>query len=252
MKVPSAPSKRRVNGAPRPSSGTAPPEVAKRRSSRHVRAVAESRFVMSSGVDLRRWIRLVPLAICLLGAAGCSSARFGGPGVGPVVASNRPPPIQRPIEPEVSAVPSGSVSSEPLPPPPGGFGGPAPAGSGPVLADVPVMPGSPGPIETLGSAAPVAPAGASRSGTVGGYTARDATGSTCRVSLSSTPALDLYRASATGCANKDLAKVTSWDFKDGEVYLYQPGGSVAARLRGAGGQLSGVVTKSGAPLTLTR
>src|SRR3712207_7550977 len=38
-------------------------------------------------------------------------------------------------------------------------------------------------------------------------------------SLSSTPALDLYRASASGCSNQDLSRVNAWDYRDGEVYL---------------------------------
>jgi len=87
---------------------------------------------------------------------------------------------------------------------------------------------------------------------VGGWTARDASGASCRVQLSSSPALDLYRASASGCANRDLARVTAWDFRDGEVYLYQPGGAVAARLRASGSAMSGVLAKSGAPLSLSR
>ena len=64
--------------------------------------------------------------------------------------------------------------------------------------------------------------------------------------------MDRYRASATGCANRDLASITAWDFRDGEAYLYQPGGAVAARLRTASGSLEGVLAKSGAPLTLAR
>jgi hypothetical protein len=72
------------------------------------------------------------------------------------------------------------------------------------------------------------------------------------VQLSSSPSLDLYKASASGCANKDLARVSAWDFRDGEVYLYQPGGAVAARLRASGGALDGVIAKSGAPLALAR
>lgn len=199
------------------------------------------------------WPRCLPILACVLVLAGCESARFGG--AGPRIASVRPAPVVRPQEPEVTAMPSGSVSSEPLPPP-GGFapGGDRPPSSrtGTVLADVPVMPGSPGPIESMSPASAAPVPGPSRSGAVGGYTARDATGATCRVNLSSAPALDLYKASASGCANKDLAKVTAWDFRDGEVYLYQPGGSVAARLRGSGGQLSGALAKSGAPLTLAR
>ena len=189
--------------------------------------------------------------------AGCESARFGGPG--PTrLANARPAPGYTAPEPVIEALPSGSVTSEPLAPPPGGSG-PPPAigtlGSGPVVADVPTLSGSPRPIETLAppptSPSPP-PSGGGRSASVGGWTARDASGASCRVNLSGSPALDLYRASAPGCGNKDLAKVTAWDFRDGEVYLYQPGGAVAARLRSSDGSLSGVLAKSGAPLTLVR
>lgn len=93
----------------------------------------------------------------------------------------------------------------------------------------------------------------SRDGVVGGWTAREATGGSCRVTLSSTPALDLYRANASGCANRELQKVTAWDYREGEVYLYQPGGSVAARLRVSdGSSLAGVIARSGANLSMTR
>lgn len=91
-----------------------------------------------------------------------------------------------------------------------------------------------------------------RSSVVGGWNAKDATGATCKISLSSAPALDLYKASAAGCPNKDLAKVSAWDFRDGEVYLYQPGGTVTARLRQGGGGLDGALSKSGASLSLVR
>ncbi|WP_346767206.1 AprI/Inh family metalloprotease inhibitor [Enterovirga aerilata] len=113
---------------------------------------------------------------------------------------------------------------------------------------MPAVPAEPG---TRTSPAPASP-GATRSGLVGTYTARDAAGSTCRISLSSSPSLDLYKASSAGCQNRDLGRITAWDYREGEVYLYQPGGSVAARLRGGAGELSGVLAKSGAPLTLTR
>jgi hypothetical protein len=103
-------------------------------------------------------------------------------------------------------------------------------------------------------ASPSAPRpAASRDSMVGGWTAREATGGTCRIQLSSSPTLDLYRASSSGCANRDLQKITAWDYRDGEVYLYQQGGTVAARLRSGGsGSLDGAVTKSGAGLSLNR
>lgn len=197
---------------------------------------------MRMSLQVLRWpAGLAAVVACGLLLAACESGRFGGRGP---AASSRAVPAEGAGEPVVAAVPSAPVSVEPLAPIPG---------SGP--SDVPTMPGSPGPVETLGSpAAPVAaaPVTPSRSSTIGAWTARDASGASCRVNLTSNPSLDLYRASAAGCANKDLARVTAWDFRDGEVYLYQPGGAVAARLRGSGSTLSGVLSKSGAPLTLTR
>jgi hypothetical protein len=161
---------------------------------------------------------------CLL--AGCASARFGDLGPGPVQAAPPPPPELPPVE----AVPSGPVTSEPLPP----LGG-----------------GPPGPVAALPPSPAPAPATGGRSSVVGTWTARVA-GASCRVQLSSTPALDLYRASASGCANSDLARVNAWDYRDGEVYLYQSGGAIAARLRAGEGAMSGVLAKSGAPVTLAR
>ena len=179
--------------------------------------------------------------------AGCASDRFGG--ARPRAAAARPAPSLPANEPPpVEAVPSGSVTSEPLAPPPGSGSGSGPSGT--VLADVPSMPSVPP--EPVARAAPTPSGAAGRSALVGSYTARDATGSSCRISLSGTSALDLYKASSTGCQNKDLGRITAWDFREGEVYLYQPGGSVAARLRSSGGELSGVLAKSGAPLTLAR
>lgn len=113
-----------------------------------------------------------------------------------------------------------------------------------------------GRVATLGPASSPAAArssGASRDNVVGGWTAREATGSSCKVTLSSSPALDLYRASAAGCANKDLQKVIAWDYRDGDVYLYQSGGAVAARMRvNDTSSISGSMSRSGAGLSLSR
>ena len=81
---------------------------------------------------------------------------------------------------------------------------------------------------------------------VGNWSAQTSGGS-CRIQLSSSPSLDLYRASASGCSNQDLSKVNAWDYRDGEVYLYQTGGAVAARLRGSSSSLSGVLAKMKIP-----
>lgn len=91
-----------------------------------------------------------------------------------------------------------------------------------------------------------------QSSVTGSWTARDAAGGSCRVTLSSTPKLDLYNASAAGCASKDLQRVTAWELRGDDVYLYEPGGGVAARLKASGRTLSGALSKSGAPLTLSK
>ncbi|WP_232629832.1 AprI/Inh family metalloprotease inhibitor [Methylobacterium sp. Leaf118] len=178
------------------------------------------------------------LALCAGLGACASSQRFEAP-------RERLRP-QAALEPATPALPAGTVTSQPLAPPPGASAAPAEppppsvaAAPSPAIAPEPLPP-APAPVVATG-----------RSSVVGSWNATDATGS-CRVSLSSAPALDLYKASTSGCANKDLAKVSAWDFRDGEVYLYQPGGTVTARLRQAGGSLDGALSKSGASLALAR
>ena len=182
--------------------------------------------------------------LCLSASLGaCASSRLDGP-------RTRAPSQQGSLE-AVTAVPSGTVTAAPLAPPPGVAASPdatppgaqaALAPAAPTVIAEPVAPPAPPP--------PVVASG--RSSVVGSWDARDATGANCKVTLSSAPALDLYKATASSCPNKDLAKVSAWDFRDGEVYLYQPGGSVAARLRQGGGGLEGALTKSGAALALNR
>lgn len=182
-------------------------------------------------------------AVLALGA--CTSSRLGGFGGSQAGAAAAPVRAPDPIE----AIPSGGVEAAPLAPiegqplpPLAGAPGMAPPAAGMDMAAVPPA-AAPAP-------APAAPA--SRTSMVGNWSLRDASGASCRVSLSSTPALDLYRATASGCSNQDLSRVNAWDYRDGEVYLYQTGGAVAARLRGSSSALSGVLAKSGAPLSLSR
>jgi hypothetical protein len=197
------------------------------------------------GVEMSRQTYAFAATLCIALALGaCSSARMGGFGDGPV-SSAAAAPMMNP-EP-VEAVPTGPISSAPLPPiegqalaPGGGVPGAMTPSGGTDVAALPP------------AAAPAPAAPSSRTAMVGSWTARDASGGSCRVQLSSSPALDLYKASASGCSNQDLSKVNAWDYRNGEVYLYQTGGSVAARLRGSSGSLSGVLTKSGAPLSLGR
>jgi hypothetical protein len=192
----------------------------------------------------RQGFALAATLCAALALGACSSTRLGGSPVRSAAAA----PVVNP-EP-IEAVPSGPIESAPLAPI---EGQPLPP-----VAGAPVAPGmgaAPSGTEVAGlppAAAPAPAAPSSRTSMVGNWTARDASGGSCRVQLSSAPALDLYRASASGCSNQDLSKVNAWDYRDGEVYLYQTGGSVAARLRGSSSALSGALAKSGAPLSLAR
>jgi len=225
-------------------------------------------------------LALLPL-LALTACAG--SQRFTG-------SLMNPPYYGQPAQPSAPPIVSAPVQSEPLPPPggypaaaapqPGGYPSGS-AGAAPGALPTPQDPffdpnagapqgqgmppaGQPGQapglrgsdnnqVAGLGTA-PAAPRpSASRDSVVGSWNAREATGGSCRVQLSSSPTLDLYRASSSGCANKDLQRITAWDYRDGEVYLYQQGGTVAARLRATSGNaLDGAVTKSGAGLSLNR
>lgn len=207
-------------------------------------------------------------AVLCLGLSACAgSNRFGGfPGIGgpsrgSVTAAPEP-------EPAPIAVPrTGSVTSEPLPPPsypgsapaPGtvvlGAPPPDPSGLPPTIPGAPPpTPGNPPPPQVASApppAAPAPPSSSSRMAAVGSWTARDATGSTCKVTLSSAAALDLYKASASGCANRDLQRVNAWKQEGGEIYLYSAG-SVVARMPASGGSMNGALSRSGAPITLSR
>ncbi|MEE1656770.1 AprI/Inh family metalloprotease inhibitor [Microvirga sp. CF3062] len=180
-----------------------------------------------------------------LALGACSSTRLGGP---PVRSANAAPIVEAP---PVEAVPSGPVEATPLPPVAG-----APLATDPMAppaggTDIAGLPPAPPPPTVAVLTPTAAPAPSSRTAMVGNWSAQTSGGS-CRIQLSSSPALDLYRASATGCSNQDLSRVNAWDYRDGEVYLYQTGGAVAARLRGSSASLSGVLSKSGAPLSLAR
>ena len=205
-----------------------------------------------------RQILCTVAALALAVSAGaCSSSRFDAglnASARPAARPARPLPPEEPdLGPGLS---SGPVTSAPLAPPPGASAAPP----GPVVANpsapiVAAEPPPPPPVQQQAAIAPPPPpvvSSGGRSAVVGGWTAKDATGASCRVTLACTPALDLYKASSTGGDNKDLAKVTAWDYRDGEVYLYQPGGTVTARLRPAGGAMDGALSKSGAPLAMVR
>jgi hypothetical protein len=49
-----------------------------------------------------------------------------------------------------------------------------------------------------------------------------------------------------------LQRVTAWELRGDEVYLYEPGGGIAARLKKSGSSFEGSASKTGAPLTLSK
>ena len=144
------------------------------------------------------------------------------------------------------AAPSGVVFAEPLAPldGTGRFEELPTIGGGPI-ADVPG-------VDRQAAIAPAAPSRPSRTNFVGSWRATEAGGSSCRVTLSSTPVLDLYRATTSGCSNQELSRVNTWDLRGNEIYLYQQGGAVAARLQATPGTMTGVIARSGAPVTMSR
>jgi len=99
---------------------------------------------------------------------------------------------------------------------------------------------------------PPGPAGPTRTGVTGNWTAREASGGACKVTLSSAPTLDLYKASTSGCQSRELQRISAWELRGDEVYLYEPGGGVAARLKQSGRNFEGAASKTGAPITLSK
>lgn len=180
------------------------------------------------------------MSVVLLAAGvltACQSARFGGP------------PVQRGVvqdlEPGPSA-PSGIVMAEPLGEP-----------GRDRIEDFPRLDSrTERDDERQQVAARSEPAAqrarVTRTSFVGSWNASEPGGGTCRVTLSSTPTLDLYRASASGCSNQEIANVNAWDLRGNEIYLYRQGGAVAARMQATPGNMAGAIANSGAPLTLSR
>lgn len=209
---------------------------------------------------------LVAIPPALLLAACADSARFSSAGPG-AVPYGGPRVIAAPVDdivPRPANVPSAAVISAPLPPAPGTVVAPDAPLPGTPSADLSVgqdpnaaLAGTtPGPVAALPpattpAAAPPPAVAPTRTSVTGSWRASEASGSGCRVVLSSSPSLDLYRASSSGCASQDLQSVNAWDLRGNEVYLYARG-NVVARLRGGGGNFNGVLAKSGAPVSLSR
>lgn len=217
-------------------------------------------------------VKMISVAAIGLTAGACAgSSRFDGGrfptfGPSPLVKENPAYPPVPSAPPVGQGIPRGPSATS-LPPPvyPGSSGpvapdAPPPPSSGNVTVSELPPPNAPAgrtspPFESTPGAPPpdriVEPRPSARTGSspVGTWTARDGTGATCKMTLSSSPALDLNKASAAGCANKDLQRVNAWKQDGGEIYLYAAG-TVVARM--PAGSMNGVITRSGAPVMLSR
>jgi len=154
--------------------------------------------------------------------------------------------------PRIETAPTARIDSAPLEPPPGAELAAPPAAS---AADAPPAAPMPPPQQSARVETPRAPAAEpaapTRSSVTGNWSLKEAAGS-CRVTLSSSPKLDLYGASTSGCQSRDLQRVTAWELHGDEVYLYEPGGAVTARLKARGQSMSGSLAKTGAPISLSK
>lgn len=149
------------------------------------------------------------------------------------------------LPPAGSTVPISPQGSPTTPPPE--------AGVPPRLPEPPGTRTPPPRVAARDPAPTAAPSAPTRTGVTGNWTAREAAGGSCRVTLSSAPALDLYKASTSGCASQELRRVNAWELRGDEVYLYEPGGAVAARLKQSANQrFDGAAAKTGAPITLSK
>lgn len=232
-------------------------------------------------------MRPAVLVLASVALAGCtSSARFGEFSTASVPPSGSeridrgfgrsefppPGPERRPSAADQDVIPggqpgpSGAVESEEIAPP-------SVAGRsdvGPSAIEPALRPSEPGaqpqimqPEPQRGGApaaqAPVVsamprqerPTVASATSIAGTWTVTDA-GDRCRITLTSTPLFEFYRASPQNCRAPSLARINAWEQRGSEVVLLQPGGRVAARLSPQGGGAYSGATATGAPVSMAR
>jgi hypothetical protein len=220
-----------------------------------------------------RMVQIIVLtAISALALAACeSSSRFGGGNSFPARSATNPqqPFIPAPTAPVATTNLPPPVSAQPLPspnlnPPLSGArptaGLPVPGQSMPIDPDSdrpapePARVAAPPPVAppiTRPEPAPVSGA-PTRTAVIGNWSAKEAAGNSCRVTLSSAPSLDLYKASSSGCQTRELQRVSAWELRGEEIYLYEPGGGVSARLKQSGRNFEGSAARTGAAVTLSK
>jgi hypothetical protein len=168
---------------------------------------------------------LMASAVVLLGAAGCQSDRMSS-------MNTAPSPLP--------AAPSGTVTSQQLPPPaPSTFPEqPQPAPGTQVAAVDPAA----------GAAAAAAPVS---EGAVAGVWNVSVAGQSCRVATPRTKFGQGFRAAPLRCP-APLDSVKSWAVSGGQVVFYNDGGSQVASLSSTGPEKFDGSTSTGSPVSLTR
>jgi hypothetical protein len=217
-------------------------------------------------------LRVTGLTVAAALMAGCQGSGrftdFGGSPQPQAAAPSRPPPLQPAPTAPVQSAPLPPIASQNLPPPASGLppigstvpietpdgGSPRPSvrPQSPIDPPADPPPARPPQVAARPEPAPPAPAPTTRTSVTGNWTAREAAGGSCRVTLSSVPTLDLYKASTSGCQSRELKGVNAWELRGEEVYLYESGGGVAARLRKAGSGFEGSASRTGAQVTLSK
>ena len=181
-----------------------------------------------------RFHTLMTVAVTAVLASGCSLMSFG-----------RDEPRYQAPEP-LAAVPSGSVTGAPLPPPgqaaPGMTAPVAPTGLA-ALDPSAQAPGAPPPV------AGEAPVG--RTDLLGGWTISSA-GDSCQLFMTLTTWAGGYRASTRGCTNASLQTISAWNMEGGQVQLLNDAGSTLARLYPQSKTQFSGQTEGGGPVTVSR
>ncbi|WP_439573323.1 protease inhibitor Inh/omp19 family protein [Phreatobacter sp.] len=229
--------------------------------------------------------RLAALLVLSAALAGCtSSARFGSFSTASVPPSGSeridqgfgrtdapPPPESRPPgASEADVIPggqpgeTGGIESQEMAPPAevgrSDSGPPAidqslspssPGGQPSIMADDPRSPSAPPAVVSSLPRQETARAANSPTAVSGTWTVTDA-GDRCRITLTSTPLFEFYRASPQSCRAPSLARINAWEQRGSEIVLLQPGGRVAARLSPQGGGSYSGATATGAPVSMTR
>lgn len=172
---------------------------------------------------------LVTLALTALLASGCSSTRFSS------MDSSRPEPLQ--------AAPSGTVTSNQLPPP-----------SGPAPTDASQFPAAPQNTQMASlpadGSAPAAATDLTASSVAGVWNA-NVSGQSCKVATPQTKFGQGYRAGPLRCP-APLDSVKSWNVSGKQLTLFDSDGGTLARLYSSGGEKFDGQTSNGLPISLTR